>query len=372
MTGRTYKRLFAIGVTIALLAGTSWGVERTWTDATGKFSVTAELVEVRGDEVVLRRQNGKQITVPLAKLSAEDRQFLTQRKEGDSSATENPFNGRQSLPVPPALPESPPAKLEMVAAIKKLMTREQVTLGGPVVNSIDMVLVPIPAGEFMMGSPESESESESESGRQSDETQHLVKITKPFYLSAHEVTQAQYEQVMGNNPSNYKGATKPVETVNWHEAVAFCGKLSEQEGVEYHLPTEAAWEYACRAGTSTVYSFGDDASGLGEYAWYRDNSSGTTRPAGEKLPNAWGLYDMYGNVAEWCQDWYGPYESLQVVSDPAGAASSNRRVLRGGALSDLPRNVRAAYRNADPSATLRSTVPPNYGFRLARTIPLSP
>jgi len=241
-------------------------------------------------------------------------------------------------------------------------------LGVPVqiTNPIGMKLNPIPPGEFMMGSPASEE------GRGSDETQHRVKITKPFYLSAHEVTQAQYERVMGNNPSSSKGDTKPVEKVSWHDAVAFCGKLSEREGVEYRLPTEAEWEYACRAGTSTAYSFGDDASGLGEYAWYRDNSSGTTHPVGEKLPNAWGLYDMHGNVFEWCQDWYGPYESLQVVSDPAGAVSGNRRVLRGGALGDLPRNVRAAYRNADPSATLRSTVPPNYGFRLARTIPLSP
>jgi formylglycine-generating enzyme required for sulfatase activity len=370
MTGRTHKRLFAIGITIALLAGTAWGVERTWTDTTGKFSVTAELVEVRGDKVVLRREDGKQITVPLAKLSAEDQQFLTQRKEGDSSEAENPFNGRQSLPFAPAPPESPPGKPELVDTIKKLMTREQVALGGPIVNTIDMVLVPIPPGEFLMGSPESEAD------RLGDETQHLVRITKPFYLSVHEVTQQQYEKVMGKNPSSHKGDTKPVEMVNWDEAVAFCGKLSDEEGVEYRLPTEAEWEYACRAGTTTAWCFGDDASGIGEYAWYKDNSKDITHSVGGLKPNAWGLYDMHGNVWEWCQDWYGDYEkSLKVVSDPTGAAPGDRRsimydrVFRGGAFDTQPMYVRIAYRNmiAQPGGRIL-----DLGFRLARTYPLSP
>jgi len=148
-------------------------------------------------------------------------------------------------------------------------------------------------------------------------------------LSVHEVTQAQYEQVMDKNPSRGKGPTKPVEMVSWHEAIAFCGALSDQEGVEYRLPTEAEWEYACREGTTTAYSFGDDVSGLGEYAWHSGNSNSTTHPVGGLKPNAWGLFDMHGNVFEWCQDWYGPYESLQVVSDPTGAASGHYRVLLG-------------------------------------------
>jgi formylglycine-generating enzyme required for sulfatase activity len=223
----------------------------------------------------------------------------------------------------------------------------------------------IPPGEFRMGSPKSEK------GRRTWETQHRVKITKPFYLSAHEVTQAQYQRVMGSNPSNYKGATKPVETVNWHEAVAFCGKLSEQEGVEYRLPTEAQWEYACRAGTTTTYSFGDDTSRLGEYAWYVANSQRKSHPVGKLKPNAWGLYDMHGNVWEWCHDRYAPYERLQVVSDPIGPAEGSRvnRVLRGGAFYNQPMNVRAANRN-----DLRPTGLPelHIGFRLARTYPLSP
>ena len=340
-------------------AGTSWGLERTWTDTTGKFSVTAELVEVRGDKVVLRREDGKQITVPLAKLSAEDQQFLTQRKEGDSSEAENPFA--------PAPPESPPVKPELVDTIKylkSLMTREQVALGGPIVNTIDMVLVPIPPGEFAMGSPTSEAD------RLGDETQHLVRITKPFYLSVHEVTQAQYERVMGSNPSSSKGPTKPVEQVIWNDAVAFCGKLSDEEGVEYRLPTEAEWEYACRAGASAAYSFGNNERQLPQYAWYSGNSNITTHPVGELKPNAWGLFDMHGNVYEWCQDLYGPYERLQVVSDPIGPASGDHgRVLRGGAFYSQPKNVRGANRSHNNQPGNRSH---DLGFRLARTIPLSP
>ena len=250
-------------------------------------------------------------------------------------------------------------------------------LGPPVqiTNSLGMKFNLIPPGDFTMGSPKSEPE------RLDDETQHLVKITKPFYLSAHEVTQAQYQRVMGKSPSYFSALGKgkdrvsgdtsqlPVEQVSWSDAVAFCGKLSEREGVEYRLPTEAEWEYACRAGTTTTYSFGNNVSQLGEYAWYDANSRETTHPVGEKLPNAWGLFDMHGNVYEWCQDLYGPYESLQVVSDPTGPASSGARVLRGGAFVIRPKSsVRAAYRTYYRPGDRNH----NIGFRLARTYPLSP
>ncbi|MCH2131501.1 MAG: SUMF1/EgtB/PvdO family nonheme iron enzyme, partial [Pirellulaceae bacterium] len=180
-----------------------------------------------------------------------------------------------------------------------------------------------------------------------------VKLTvlRPFYMGVFEVTQAQYELVTGNNPSNSKGATKPVERVSWNDAVEFCRQLSEQEGVEYRLPTEAEWEYACRAGTTTAYSFGDDASQLGKYAWFKGNSDDTTYPVGKKLPNGWGLYDMHGNVWEWCQD-----------------ARGGSRVLRGGAFDIQAGNVRAADRySLEPNGRLRTL-----GFRLARTYPLSP
>ena len=158
----------------------------------------------------------------------------------------------------------------------------------------------------------------------------------------------------------------PVEQVSWNDAVEFCNRLSKSEGVEYRLPTEAEWEYACRAGATTAYSFGDDERQLPQYAWYNDNDSETTHPVGELKPNAWGLFDMHGNVWEWCQDWYGDYD-LQVVSDPTGPASGIRRVLRGGAFGFQPVDVRAANRTHDP---------PDYrvrhvGFRLARTIALT-
>ena len=277
-----------------------------------------------------------------------------------------------SKPKPPATaPKMSRAQRALAAPIKKLMTREQLALGGPIVNSIDIVLVPIPAGEFMMGSPVSEP------GHQSGETQHRVRITKPFYLSAHEVTQQQYESVMQvrpweGNKDVTEGPDYPATYVTWNDAVAFCNELSKREGEKYRLPTEAQWEYACRAGTTSVYSFGGDASQLDKYAWTRMNAwdigERYAHRVGEKLPNPWGLYDMHGNVWECCQDWYGPYESLTEVSDPAGPASGKYRVLRGGAFYNRPKFVRAALRHYfHPVSRPRS-----HGFRLTRTYNLSP
>ncbi len=197
--------------------------------------------------------------------------------------------------------------------------------------------------------------------------QHQVKLTKPFQLGVYEVTQQQYEKVMGTNPSKYKGPQNPVEKVNWNDAVEFCRKLSslpeeKAAGYVYRLPTEAEWEYACRAGTTTKYSFGDSESELGDYAWYNENSGSTTHPVGSKKPNAWGLYDMHGNVIEWCQDRYGSYPSGS-VTDPTGAAAGSYRVYRGGCWSDSSGICRSA---------LRSRRTPDYryhnlGFRVLRS-----
>ena len=265
------------------------------------------------------------------------------------------------------------AKTPDAATVKKQMTPAQLELGDPVVNRVGMLLVPIPAGEFQMGSPDSEAGLWPDDGK----PQHLVKITNPFYLGVYEVTQSQYEKVMGNRPWQGKnfdpeGPDYPVSFVIWDDAVEFCRKLSEQEGVEYRLPTEAEWEYACRAGTTTAYSFGDDESKLGQYAWYDKNAwdidEAYAHRVGRKLPNPWGLYDLHGNVWEWCEDWYAPYGTEKTVSDPVGPAQGENRLLRGGAFYNQPSSVRSANRdNNRPVGRTSST-----GFRVARTYQPSP
>ncbi|MEE3371247.1 MAG: formylglycine-generating enzyme family protein [Planctomycetota bacterium] len=180
-------------------------------------------------------------------------------------------------------------------------------LPDPIENSIGVVLVSIPAGEFSMGSPEIEKELYIVPRQH--EVQHRVTLTKPFLLGVHEVTHGQWQAVMGTTLWKGKRSVKegddhPATYVDWQDAVEFCRQLSEEEGLEYRLPTDAAGEYACRAGTTTPYSFGDDASELDEYSWYRENSQDVRQEyvhtVVQKLPNAWGLYDMHGNVFEWC------------------------------------------------------------------------
>jgi formylglycine-generating enzyme required for sulfatase activity len=233
--------------------------------------------------------------------------------------------------------------------------------GMGVTNSIGMKLRLIPAGEFMMGSPATEWV------REDDETQHRVTLTKPFYMGVTEVTQEQYQKVMGTNPSEFKGAQNPVEKVRWAEAVEFCRKLSampaeKTAGHVYRLPTEAEWEYACRAGTTTAYSFGDDASRLSDYGWFRNNSDSKTHPVGEKKPNAWGLYDMHGNVWEWCQDRPGNYPSGS-ATDPTGATSGSGRVYRGGSWDIVDAGCRSAYRDGSTPENRNY----NLGFRVLRS-----
>ena len=207
---------------------------------------------------------------------------------------------------------------------------------------MEMVLVLIPPGEFLMGSPDSDALAGG-----SEKPQHRVQISEPFYLGMCEVTQEQYRRVTGENPSRYKGdAQRPVERVSWNDAVEFCRQLSDTEGREYRLPTEAEWEYACRAGSTTKWCFGDSTAGLEDYAWYSANSGGQTHPVGQKSPNAWGLHDMHGNVYEWCADWYGPgYYRNSPPYDPIGAASGSDRVRRGGCWAGDAGRCRSASRS---------------------------
>jgi formylglycine-generating enzyme required for sulfatase activity len=222
-------------------------------------------------------------------------------------------------------------------------------------SAIGATLVLIPAGEFLMGSPDSD-----EDAQDDEKPQHKVRIARPFYLGATEITQGQYRAVTGENPSSFKGSDDlPVENVSWDEAVAFCNKLSVRErlkpyyqfsgarsgGDGYRLPTEAEWEYACRAGTSTRFSFGDADTSLGEYAWFGGNSDGKTHPVGQKRPNAWGLFDVYGNVWEWCCDGYqADYYGGSPAADPPGSSQAAGRVIRGGGWYFQPRYCRAAHR----------------------------
>ena len=191
----------------------------------------------------------------------------------------------------------------------------------------------------MMGSPDRQ-------GNDDEHPQHGVAISRPFYLSKYEVTQAQWRAIMGTNPSHFKGDNRPVEQVSWYDCQTFCQQVSTTTGRSAHLPTEAQWEYACRAGTSTQYYFGDDESQLGQYAWTMDNSGSQTHDVGGRVPNAWGLYDMLGNVWEWCEDWAGAY-SAGSQTDPTGPSSGTYRVLRGDTW-DLSAGARCAYRYSGP------------------------
>ena len=207
-----------------------------------------------------------------------------------------------------------------------------------VTNSIGMKLCLIPAGEFMMGASPGDGDAEA-----SEFPRHQVDISRSFYMGIYEVTQGQYEQVMGTNPSSFKGADRPVEGVSWDDAVAFCRRLSEITGEKYRLPTEAEWEYACRAETEAKYFWGDGEAT--DYAWFWDNSGEETHTVGEKEPNAWGLYDMSGNVWEWCLDWYDEnYYSRSADKDPSGPTSGTSRVVRGGSWYNSLKNQRSSSR----------------------------
>jgi acetoin utilization deacetylase AcuC-like enzyme/formylglycine-generating enzyme required for sulfatase activity len=256
--------------------------------------------------------------------------------------------------------EQPPAAVQIVQ-----------TPGG-----VEMVV--IPGGWFEMGNNAAPDES----------PVHRVWVSS-FWMDRREVPQEQFRKYQISDPSHFKGTGQPLERINWTDAAMYCNERSLAEGLTpcydeatwvcnfdangYRLPTEAEWEYACRAGTSTRYSFGDDVRLLKDYGWFAENAGGRTHPPGQKKPNPWGLYDMHGNVAEWCNDRYaGDYYSHSPDRDPKGPDKGNERVLRGGSWKSSADACRSTYRASDPSINDTCLAADTIGFRCVRQAPESP
>ena len=237
-------------------------------------------------------------------------------------------------------------------------------------------MVAIPGGWFEMGSTK---------GGDDESPVHKVWIS-PFWMDRYEVVQEQFKKFQFPDPSHFKNPENPLDQINWTDATMYCNERSLAEGLEpcydeeiwdcnfaangYRLPTEAEWEYACRAGTNSKYSFGGAIQKLKAHAWFADNSSGKTHPVGRKQPNPWGLYDMHGNVSEWCNDFY--FEDFYKQSDerdPKGPAKGQERVLRGGAWNSIADSCRSTYRASDPSINDTCLASDAIGFRCVKNAP---
>jgi len=248
--------------------------------------------------------------------------------------------------------------LQLISGLKNIET---------LTNDYGMTFVLVQPGTFVMGSPENEL------GRDSKEIQHSVTFTQAFYIQTTEVTQGQWKAVMGNNPSYFSscGDNCPVEKVSWNDVMEFIISLNEKENkLEYRLPTEAEWEYAARAGSTSAFANGKISEtgcaldvNLNEMGWYCGNENSKTHPVAQKNANAWGLFDMHGNVWEWCNDWYDSYPDIS-VTNPTGPSSGTQRVLRGGDWGSPSQSSRSAKR----SATFPSYCDSNFGFRLSITL----
>jgi formylglycine-generating enzyme required for sulfatase activity len=282
-----------------------------------------------------------------------------------NSGAEESGQGPERGPAKPApTPVEPlPSTISHETAKNRPKTAEPVLDGGTLQNFLGMSFLYIPPGSFLMGSPEDEPE------RNDDELQHRVTLTKGFYMQTTLVTQRQWKAVMKDNPSCFKNERNdyPVEGISWNDCQELIRTLNAADGsCVYRLPTEAEWEYACRAGAQSAFANGDiseapcDAdSCLGHMAWYRANSDGRSHQVATKAPNAWGLYDMHGNLCEWCQDRYGEYSAFPAI-DPAGSNEGDLRVGRGGSWFSSAESCRSARRFSWPSDFRNDFI----GFRL--------
>ncbi|MGK0190747.1 MAG: sulfatase activating formylglycine-generating enzyme [Verrucomicrobiales bacterium] len=294
-----FAKPLLLGLFLIFAAATVWSAEvRTWTDLKGR-TLEGSLVKIDGEEVVILLESGKEVRLKREGLSPADGQYLE----------------------------------EHILEGKRAAGEERVYEG--------ITFIWCPPGEFRMGSPVTE-----EGRRKNGEIQHVVKLPRGFWLAKFECTQGQYEALMGENPSRFKGADDlPVDRVSWDDAQIYCKKLGEligqQAGWKVTLPTEGQWEYACRAGTTEAY-----AGKLDEIAWYDGNSDKKPHPVGEKKPNPWGICDMHGNVKEWCQNWLerDPHDHTRAPYVPD---SRSTRVYRGSCFGDEVQNCRSAIRGGD-------------------------
>jgi WD40 repeat protein/formylglycine-generating enzyme required for sulfatase activity/serine/threonine protein kinase len=365
-----------------LVSGDDDHTIRLWDAATG-----VELATLRGHQGSVTSVAFSSDGRILASASADKTVQIWELEEASPAKPAEPPKpakvDRNPVKVPPARPQEPPLAIAPFDAdtARKHQEAWAEYLGVPVEfeNSIGMKFVLIPPGEFDMGSTEEDVAELLEEARAknlpswyidrlpAEAPKHRVRITKAFWLGMTEVTQEQYERVMGANPSHFKGdPTRPVEMVSWNDAASFCEKLGQLSGeqatsVVYRLPTEAEWEYACRAGTTTRWYGTDEEATLQEQAWFDANSGRTTHPVGQKLPNAWRLYDMHGNVWEWCSDWWKRDYASTTVDDPTGPTAGSARVDRGGGWSSSAGNYRSAYRGRRAPDNRLS----HLGFRLA-------
>jgi formylglycine-generating enzyme required for sulfatase activity len=264
-------------------------------------------------------------------------------ESGPAVAARQPAAAVSALVVPFS---ASAAKSAQRALSRQLGQAEELT------NDLEMKFRLIPGGTFAMGSAAGQ-------GSKDEHPQHKVTLSRAFYLGVHTVTQGQWQQLMGTTPWQGQedvkiGGTIAATYISWEDSVQFCQRLSAREGRRYRLPTEAEWEWSCRAGTTTQYSFGDDEQQLKQYAWYGAGffsllfGSGSAEAVGQKSANPFGLYDMHGNVYEWCSDWYDSgYYSKSPEQNPTGPASGSSRVLRGGGWSSVPIYLRSCYRYCD-------------------------